>query len=103
MAVGAQTGGASERTVPVIVVENTYPAHPLVPRAEQGDRVRWELRHGAYRLVRIEDGAVVFVTAAVDHDGNRYSTGTPPVLEGVIGEVGRWGWKLEIREEADHG
>ena len=78
------------------IIQNTYPAHGNCPHAEIGDVVEWELTKAAYRLVRQRDGAHVFASAPVNHEGKLYSNQKTPQLIGIIAQVKSKGWVLEI-------
>ena len=79
------------------VKKNTYPRHKNVAHAEPGDRVRWERRVGGYDLVN-DAGETVFSMGGIRPDGAKYSNGDLPKLIGVIAEVKKNGWKLELEE-----
>ena len=78
------------------IIRNTYPEHSGVPHAKNGDEVTWSMERGSYRLIRKADGKVVFSTSPVDKDGNLRSSGKPPKLTGIIGQVKSRGWVMEI-------
>ena len=78
------------------IIRNTYPEAPNCPHAEAGDEARWEHNRQGFSLIRLSDEKSLFRTAPVDRDGNRHSTGTPPILTGIIAEVKSKGWILEI-------
>lgn len=81
------------------VTRNTYPVHPGVAHAKPGDEVFWEFHKGCYRLLRKQDGKVLFATAPCDKDGLLRSNGQPPKLVGVVAEIKSKGWILEIEKE----
>ena len=76
------------------VIRNSYP-QSTAPYALPGDKVHWELG-STFCLVRDADVKVVFSTPQVDKDGRLRSTGKPPVLSGIIAQVKKRGWILEI-------
>jgi hypothetical protein len=78
------------------VIRNTYPVFPNCDHAEPGDLVHWRRDPGYFCLIRDRDGKTVFATAPVDRDGNRYSNGKPPILCGIVAEVKKRGWILEL-------
>jgi hypothetical protein len=79
------------------VIKNTYPIYDNVKRAKPGDKVHWEHQGSKGMALMDEDGECLFRTSAVAPNGNRYSTGTPPVLIGIIAQVKSKGWILEIK------
>ena len=81
------------------IIKNTYPQRPNVPHGKPGDVVYWSLYRGQFNLIRKSDGKTVFATAAVDRDGNLRSNGKQPTLCGVIAQVKRKGWSLEVAYE----
>ena len=77
------------------IVRNTYPKSSVAHYAEPGDEVHWEIKN-AYILIRDRDGKALFSTAPVNRNGLLRSNNKPPVLVGVIAEVKKKGWILEI-------
>jgi len=79
----------------VKIIKNSYPQSIAAPHALPGDIVHWEAGP-TFCLVRDSDGKVVFSTAPVDRDGRLRSNGKTPVLTGVVAEIKKRGWVLEI-------
>lgn len=80
----------------LIVVENTYPKHPGIDRANQGDAVRWEAGRKSFLLVRIVDGRTVFSRDRLP----RGADDDRPMV-GVIAQVKSKGWRLVLRKEEE--
>ena len=71
---------------------NTYPGGNGRP----GDIVEWRALPGGMELVRLSDEKTVFLIDGLNRDGVKYSNGKQPVLVGLIAEVKKNGWKLEL-------
>jgi len=82
------------------IIRNTYPEYREVPHAKPGDGVRWSLDRGTFRLIRISDDTTVFSTAPVTQDGKLRSSGKSPKLSGIIAQVKKHGWVLEVANES---
>lgn len=80
----------------VIVVRNTYPKTPGIAHAAPGDRSEWKPGRGSIDLVRKSDGKSLFSIGGIDRDGKLYSTGKPPILVGIIGQVKSKMWVFEV-------
>jgi len=78
------------------IIKNTYPEHPHVPHAKPGEEVHWLLQRGSFLLIRDLDGKVVFSSAPVDSEGLLRSNGKEPTLKGIIAQVKKYGWILEV-------
>lgn len=81
------------------VIKNTYPSHPGVPHAEPGDLCEWKIYPGKIELVRISDKKGVFLISGIDTNGLLYSTKKPPKRIGIIAQVKKRNWILEVENE----
>ena len=81
------------------VVRNTYPGHEGISRAEEGNMVHWELTRGCFDLIRNSDRKTVFTSPPVNKNGLLRSNGKQPKLTGVIAQVKKHGWILELSHD----
>lgn len=83
------------------IVKNTFPKYKDIPTAEPGDLCNWVYINSTINLIRISDGKFIFGIMDIDENGLYRDNKKRPKLTGIISEVKKRNWVLEVEEIGD--